>query len=119
MNVILSILLGLFWGINGVSVALLVSIAYRTFSQVLYLRKNILSRSSKAFCIKLIAFVISSAIVIMVSWNNVAPCDCTLLSWMAYSLRIAIIAFAVYSGTCIVLQFKSVLRVLSRFFGRR
>lgn len=119
LNVILSILLGLFWGINGVSVALLVSIAYRTLSQVLYLRKNILSRSSKAFCIKLIAFVISSAIVIMVSWNNVAPCDCTLLSWMAYTLGIAIIAFAVYSGTCIVLQFKSVLRVLSRFFGRR
>jgi len=119
LNIALSVLLGIFWGIDGVSVALLVSIAYRTLSQVLYLRKRILLRSSKKFLIKLIAFAASFIIVAMISLTYVSPCDYTLLSWVVYTLKITILAFVVYSGTCMVLQFRSIPRVFFGLFGRR
>lgn len=119
LNIVLSVVLGLLWGIDGVAIALLVSIAYRTIAQVLYLRRSILSRSPRTFCVRLIAFAVSCAITAMVSLTCIASCDNTLLGWIIYTLQNAIIAFAVYSLTCVFLNLRLALRALFRLFGRR
>ena len=49
INIILSIILVKFIGLIGVAIGTIVAMLYRTIAQVLYLRKNILHRTTKIF----------------------------------------------------------------------
>lgn len=66
LNIILSIIFTLIWGINGVALGLLISVIYRTFCQAYYVKKNIIHRELWPFIRKLIASLFSSITTIVV-----------------------------------------------------
>lgn len=93
LNIALSILLALIWGMTGVAAALLISITYRTLTQVWYVKRNIIKRPMKHFFRKLAAFSAASAVCIWLSLL-LGMMDLTrigVLNWVLYALRTTVL----------------------------
>jgi len=64
VNIALSIILVIYFGLVGVAIGTLVAVTIRTVQSALYLRKNLLKRSFKIFVVRLIISVSNAAIII-------------------------------------------------------
>lgn len=91
INIILSILFTKLWGMNGVAFGMLISVTYRTYMQVYYLKKNILHRSIIKFMKKGIAFGTASIVCIflveLICNMNVV----SISGWISYAVQVTII----------------------------
>lgn len=91
INIILSILFTKLWGMNGVAFGMLISVTYRTYMQVNYLKRNILHRSIIKFMKKGIAFGTASIVCIflveLICNMNVV----SISGWISYAVQVTII----------------------------
>lgn len=96
LNIIVSLILVFFLGINGVAIGTVVSLAYRTFMQIYFLRKNILNRPMiKAFK-KLLIFSFGFILIVLIS-NTLITIDYTILGWIKSGIIISLLSLIVYS----------------------
>ena len=65
INICLSIILVIRYGLLGVAIATLVAVTYRTAFCAVYLQRNILYRSAKAFLVRQIVTIANSALIVI------------------------------------------------------
>lgn len=90
INIIISIVCVLNFGLVGVAFGTLIAMAYRTLYLVFYVEKNIIFRSSKCF-FKYLILDIVLLILMLISTQFFFCKSLTYLSWIILSLKIGII----------------------------
>ena len=102
ITVVVSAVLALLWGVNGVAFGLFVSAIYRTATQVLYLKKNILFRKASVFIKKFICFAIASVVCAVVSYVLFAKPEITIFSWVFYAVKVSLVEIICLLIACFV-----------------
>lgn len=114
ITVVVSAVLALLWGVNGVAFGLFVSAIYRTATQVLYLKKNILFRKASVFIKKFICFAIASVVCAVVSYVLFAKPEITIFSWVFYAVKVSLVEIICLLIACFVSckkELKTVLKI--------
>lgn len=94
INVVLSIVLVFPLGLNGIIIGTIVSMIYKTVFHI-YFTKKIIGRKQLIFYKKIVVFVITTAIGVLLSIAFVPAVNVDILSWVVHGL--------IYSGIFIVL----------------
>lgn len=100
INIILSILLVVKYGIIGVSIATLIAMTYRTIIHIVYLKNNILHRKITISLRNLLIFGISAISIIILSKMLFTLKEISVIGWIIYALQntfLAIIILGVVS----------------------
>lgn len=94
INIIVSILLVLQFGLVGVAIGTLVAMTYRTIYFVFYLQYNILKRSAVYFFKYMLVNFIVVSICIFIT-NGLNTISTTYIAWIGLAFKVAIICFIV------------------------
>lgn len=96
LNIIISIALVSKFGLIGVAIGTIISMAYRTIFQVIYLKKNILKRNVSKFIKKFCLFTLISIIGIIICKTLLPIEENTVFNFIKYSFIYSIIIFLLY-----------------------
>ena len=102
INIVLSIIFVIKFGIIGVAIATFIAMTYRTIAHIFYLKDNILHRSIGKSLKNMIIFLISAIIIVILSKLCFNIEKITILNWIIYAIKntvLAIVVFAVALGT--------------------
>lgn len=94
LNVIISTYLVDKLGLVGVAIGTCISVLYRIFSSVYYLKNNILERKYYKF-IKLIIIDILCFLLVIFFTTKISYTDDTFMTWIMYTIKISIITFII------------------------
>ena len=94
LNIVISIILVINLGLEGVAIGTLVAMGYHTVYFVIYLKNNILNRRL-SFFIK--NFMVDSMIFVLsyVSTRFIHFADVTYSSWILFAFKVSVICFAI------------------------
>ncbi len=117
LNVIISVVLVIKFGIVGVAFGTLVSMTYRTIAHIFFLKKNILYRSVKTAIKNFMIFCIPSVILIILSnllfkFDNIG-----IMEWTIFAVKNAVLAIIVYGMTIMLFygnQIKKIIRMIKK-----
>ena len=114
ITVVISAILALIWGVNGVAFGLLLSAVYRTVTQIWYLKKNILFRKASVFIKKFVCFTIASVVCAVVSYMLFAKPEITVFGWVFYAVKVSLVEIICLLIACFVSckkELKTVLKI--------
>ncbi|WP_027108105.1 polysaccharide biosynthesis C-terminal domain-containing protein [Lacticigenium naphthae] len=103
INIIVSVIFVLRFGLTGVAIGTFSAMLYRTLSEVYYLSNEVIYLSIKAFIKKILVFSFSSAVTILIAQWLPSYELSTFSYWILYALQITILAISV--TLCISLYF--------------
>lgn len=121
INVVLSVLLVIKYGIIGVAAATLAAMTFRTIQYVVYLSKNILKRSMKPFIKRTVITVISVTVSIFISRIISDGFVTSYFTWAVYAVIVFSVCFAVNLAVNFLLCKKDlfmVFKILKSAFHR-
>jgi O-antigen/teichoic acid export membrane protein len=98
MNIVLAVVFTYLWGLVGVAVAMVVSISYRTFVQVWYIKKTIIRRPMWMFLKKFVGFGAAAAIASFLCLKVFAWPKLTVSGWIVYAAKNALVV-----GGCLLI----------------
>ena len=107
INISLSIILVIFWGLPGVAIATLVSVLYRTIYCVCYLQKNILFRSFFLYVKNCIIDAIAVMFCLMCT-RHIHMKELTWNSWIFTSMIVFLICALIILIVNVVFYYKNV-----------
>lgn len=97
LNIVLSVMLVMSFGIVGVAVGTLISMGYRTVMQIKYLHWHILHKKMFGLFRNIIGFSIGALIMIIFSKNMFDIGTLNVTNWILFALKNTICAFVVFS----------------------
>lgn len=115
INVVLSCILVVPFGLTGVAAATLAAMGFRTMQYVIYLSKNIVNRSPALFFLRLAINSAASAACIAVVSGMHAFSGTTYFEWLVYALGVTVVCGSVISLFNILIfrgDFKNLLRII-------
>ena len=120
LNIFVSVVCVLKFGLVGVAIGTLVAMTYRTIYLVLYLRNHIMLRSVRHFVKHLIIDIIVIGISFVIT-SNLEMITTSYVSWMFLSIKVAVIVAAItltLNSVCYIDLFKEALKRLLRKSSR-
>ncbi|WP_434167455.1 lipopolysaccharide biosynthesis protein [Peribacillus frigoritolerans] len=95
INIVLSTLFVIFWGMTGVAIATFIAMSFRTIHYAMYLSKNILNRSIFVFVKRVAVSIIAAGITIF--FAKVVPIMVinSYIEWVGYAIVITLIALII------------------------
>lgn len=120
LNVGISILCVIKYGLVGVAIGTLVAVSYRTIYCVWYLSKHIIYRKPKNF-IKNIGFNLLIFLICYLLTKNIELINLTYTSWILNAIEVAIIVFIILTSGYLVLyrkQFQNIKRIIIGYIKR-
>ena len=94
INIIVSIILVLRFGLLGVSIGTLMAMIFHTLYFVFYLRKHIIFRSLKHFFKHVLIDFLSIYIILSLS-KHISLTDLTYVDWVVYAIKISMISVSI------------------------
>lgn len=113
INIVLSIILVLKFGIVGVAVATLIAMTYRTIAHIFYLKNHILNRNIFKAIKNVLIFLVASIMIIVISKVFFEIGETTVINWIIYAIKNAIVALVVF-GIMIVTFYKKEMKQLMK-----
>lgn len=96
LNVVVSIILVYWYGIVGVAIGTIISMAFRTICQIAYLHRHILHRKLYSLIKRIVVNVIGMAVsCLLIKWL-IGTCEFNITSWVLYCLKASFICAVVY-----------------------
>lgn len=91
LNIVFSVVFTYCWGLIGVALAMAVSISYRTFAQVWYIKRTIVFRNTRLFIKKFVVFSIAVVvdIILCLKWFTIP--DISVSGWIIYAAKNALV----------------------------
>lgn len=117
LNIVISTVLIISIGLIGVAIGTLIAMTYRTIYQVIFLKKNILYRSSWEFFKKFIIFTLTGIIGIAISIFIVPNVQYTFSSWIINGVLYTLIISFLYALVSLIF-YKNEVKGLLRFLKR-
>lgn len=117
LNVILSVILVINFGLVGVAIGTLVAVAYRTIYFVIYLRKDILNRKISHFIKHVIVDVVIVALSVLACWSFEMP-SISYISWIILAIKCSLIVFAIAIVVNLIVYHKMIKDVWISFKNR-
>ena len=112
INIVLSVLLVIKFGIIGVAIGTLVSMLFRTIIHVIYLKNHILDRKISIAIKNFIIFTVGALCAIVIS-NLLFDYDkITVISWIIFAIINSIVVIMIYTIIFLVFYRKKVLNLL-------
>lgn len=96
INIVVSIILVINYGLVGVAIGTSLSTIYRMIASVYYLKRNIINRSYKHF-IKVLSADLISLITFYLCTFNINMTELSVFSWVCFSTIISLICIAIVS----------------------
>lgn len=107
LNVILSIIFVIFWGLSGVALGTLIAMIYRTLYCVFYLQKHILKRPCWHYFKNLAVDILTAGLCIVATiWIKFE--EVSWLSWIIMALKVAGISLVVVAVVNCIFYFKNI-----------
>lgn len=113
LNIVLSVILVIKFGVIGVAIGTLVAMTYRTICHIVYLKKNILERNIIVTVKNFIIFLIPSIIIIVISNLFFELTSISVLEWIIFAIKNAIIAIIIYGITVIIFYRKKIKKIIA------
>jgi len=122
INIILSIILVNYFGIEGVAIGTLSAMLFRTIQYEAYLSKNILNRSIFEFIKRIIVYSLAAILIIVVI--NLLPTKVidSFTAWIVYAVEVVFIASLITfitDGLFYLDEMKNVLSIIKRIFKKK
>lgn len=117
INILLSIILVIKFGIIGVAIGTLVAMTYRTICHIIYLKRNILKRNIIHTIKIFVIFCIPSFIIIILSNLFLEFNDVSVISWVIFATKNAILAMIFYVITLFIFykkKLKEIIKIIKR-----
>ena len=118
INILISLVLVIKFGLIGVACGTLVAMIYRTIYQVYYLKNNLINRPMKIFFKKLIIFSIFSIIGVLICIYLLPIKVLTIANWIIYAIIYSSILGLIYLGIGL-LFYKNELVFLKKYLFRK
>ena len=113
-NIVLSTILVIKFGIIGVAIATFIAMIYRTLAHMIYLQKNILYRDIKKTLKRLLVFIVSSGVIIILSKLLFSMEEVSILGWIIYAIKNTILALAAYGITILIFYRKQIELIINK-----
>ena len=114
INIVLSTILVIKFGIIGVAIATFIAMIYRTLAHMIYLQKNILYRDIKKTLKRLLVFIVSSGVIIILSKLLFSMEEVSILGWIIYAIKNTILALAAYGITILIFYRKQIELIINK-----
>lgn len=114
INIVLSTILVIKFGIIGVAIATFIAMIYRTLANMIYLQKNILYRDIKKTLKRLLVFIVSSGVIIILSKLLFSMEEVSILGWIIYAIKNTILALAAYGITILIFYRKQIELIINK-----
>ena len=114
INIVLSAILVIKFGIIGVAIATFIAMIYRTLAHMIYLQKNILYRDIKKTLKRLLVFIVSSGVIIILSKLLFSMEEVSILGWIIYAIKNTILALAAYGITILIFYRKQIELIINK-----
>ena len=114
INIVLSTILVIKFGIIGVAIATFIAMIYRTLAHMIYLQKNILYRDIKKTLKMLLVFIVSSGVIIILSKLLFSMEEVSILGWIIYAIKNTILALAAYGITILIFYRKQIELIINK-----
>lgn len=111
INIVLSIILVIKFGLVGVAIGTFVAMCYRTIYFAIYLKKNILKRKLIYFVKHMIVDIIS-VILMVVSTFWISMTNVTLLAWFMLAIKVFMICFVIVCFVNLLIYHKQIKQLL-------
>lgn len=118
INIILSVILVIKWGLVGVTIGTLIAMAYHTIYFAYYLREHILYRKISIFFKHLFVDVIIVVCVILFT-KFIKLSSITYIAWIIMAIKVSVISFAITFIMNVIVYKKSVqhmVRLIKNYF---
>lgn len=115
LNIVLSIVLVLKFGVIGVAIGTFISMTYRTIFHIVFLKRNILHRNIMVAVKKFIIFLVPSIIIIILSNLLFTFDNISVVSWIIFAIKNVVLAIIIYGITISILfkeQCKKIVKLL-------
>lgn len=109
LNIVLSIIFVIKFGIIGVAIGTLISMTYRTICHIIFLKNNILHRSIMKTVKIFTIFLMPSILIVILSKLLFKFDNISVVSWVIFAMKNAFLAIIIYFAI-IVLFFKSTFK---------
>lgn len=117
INIVLSIVLVIKFGLVGVAIGTLAAMSYRTVYFAFYLRKNILKRSLKHFFQHIVVDAVCVCLsIVSTYWITMAKV--TYSSWIVLAIKISVVCFVIIFTVNLLVYYKQ-MRQLFVFLRKR
>lgn len=119
INVVLSVLFGIFWGMDGVALGLLISIAFRTVAQAIYLKHNILRRPLGSFLIKLLCFSLAAVISFLLCARLYEISSYSWMDWILFAMKVGFTSLPFMLAAAFISARRECVQLINAVFGRK
>ena len=116
LNIILSIILIYYLGIAGVVIATFIAMSYRTISQVFFIERDVIFRSSKKFFSKFLVFLSGSTVIILLNiiTSSSFTSKVSIMHWLFSAFINGLLLFLLYSVLCYIFYKKDFIYIVRR-----
>ena len=114
INIVLSIIFVIKFGIIGVAIATFMAMTYRTIAHIFYLKDNILHRSIGKSLKNMIIFLISAIIIVILSKLCFIIEKITILNWIIYAIKNTVLAIVVFAVALGIFYRKQISKVFKK-----
>lgn len=120
LNIVLSVILVIKFGIIGVAIGTLISMTYRTICHIVFLKNNILHRSIMKTVKIFTIFLIPSVLIIIISNILFKFNSISVISWLFFAIKNAILASIIYLMAIILFYKEEARNLLLKYnIGRK
>lgn len=106
INIVISVILVSKFGLVGVAIGTLIAMIYRTISQIILLKKDVLYRDISVFFKKLVFYSIGFCMIILVEKYIININITNIYSWIMYSFIYTILSFCIYTLISLIIYKK-------------
>lgn len=117
LNIIISCLLVSKLGLIGVAIGTIISMGYRTITQVCYLHKHILRRSFLKLFRGSLLFGVGFLVIVFFSNILFEPICSTVIEWIIYAVKNSILAILVY-GVIITIFYNKQISLIMTYISK-
>lgn len=114
INLLFSLILVQFWGLNGIVLAGIISYSYRTFDIIIYASKNILKREFAETVNKIVVNLMTMVLICFIFEKFIFIKVDNFLEWIISAIWISLIIFVILIPLNVILQKKAALDLLNK-----
>ncbi len=118
INIVVSVVFVFKFGIVGVAIGKPVAMLYRTIYFVIYLKKNIMNRSTRHFVLHCIADIVT-VLVSVLATSFIELGDINFISWIFMAVKVGLICLAVVVLVNLIFYFKEVKALIFKVLKRK
>ena len=119
LNLVISITLATKFGLIGVAIGTLISIAYRTFMHVVYIKNNLLMRKVHIFIKYFFVFSTMSIVIYTIVINILNIYNYSLINFLLITLGACLISIIIYFFTMYIFYRPNLLQIKSFIFKKK